>query len=338
MKALCIGESILEITSQMNDVVIEGNKYRLEEKIECGGGHAGNVAYLLGKWGVETYIASMMGADDAASKIKKEYENIGVKTDYIETSYDKQTGISLVLINKTNINKTLFEIVSNSYLKKYLFAIEPDIIIADGNDFNATVQACDKFPKALSFLMVNRNNNEILELCKYVKYIVFNKDSAEEITNMKIDYDNSSSLVNLYNKLKQKYNNSEIVITLGERGAVYSVNSQIKIMPPIKMNIVDTNGAGDAFMGAFSYSIGRGFDLEKAITYATIAASMSTTKLTSRLSIPSITEVSGYYDSRFGGQSNQNNVDNNQNVNMNITANDNIPKIEEVKNDNQQNA
>ena len=83
MKALCIGESILEITSQMNDVVIEGNKYRLEEKIECGGGHAGNVAYLLGKWGVETYIASMMGADDAASKIKKEYENIGVKTDYI---------------------------------------------------------------------------------------------------------------------------------------------------------------------------------------------------------------------------------------------------------------
>ena len=52
MKVLCIGESLLEITCPVNEIIQERQKLRLEEKIECGGGHAGNAAYLLGKWGV----------------------------------------------------------------------------------------------------------------------------------------------------------------------------------------------------------------------------------------------------------------------------------------------
>lgn len=331
MKALCIGESLQEITCPINVVLNEGMKLRIQEKYECSAGHAGNVAYLLGKWGVETYIASMLGADDAANNIKKDFENIGVKVDYVETSYDKPTGKSVVTVNVTNKNTTIVDIASNSNLKKYAFAIEPDIIVADGNDFAATVAAFDKFKNAKSFLMVTRNNNEVVELCKYVNYIVFNKDMAEVVAGLKIDYNDSSTLVNLYNKLKQKYNVQEIVVTLGERGCMYSVNSQVKILPPVKVDIVDTNGAGDTFMGAFAFAIGRGFDLEKSVTYATIAASFSITKFTSRLSIPAITEVTSYYDNKFGIQNNQSN-NNTQTANMNTTVD------ESLNNDNSQNA
>ncbi len=306
MKVLCIGSSLYEITCTVKEAIKENEVIRLEDRIECGGGRAGNIAYLLGKWGVETYIASMLGADDNANKIKKEYEAIGIKTDYIETSYDKPTSQSLVIVNATTKNKTAFEIVSNSFLKKYAFGIEPDIIVADGNDFNATVAAFDKYPKAQSYLVVSRYNTEIIELCKYVKNIIFNKTTAELYTNLKIDFNDSSSLVNIYNKLKQKFNKAEIIITLGERGSVYSINNQVKIMPTIVTNIVDTNGAGDVYAGAFIYAMGRNFGLEKAIAYATIASSMSTTKMTSRMSIPSLTEVSTYYDNKFGAQNNPN--------------------------------
>lgn len=326
MKVLCIGESLQEITCPVNTVINEGMKLRFQEKYECSAGHAGNVAYLLGKWGAETYIASMLGADDAASKIKKDFENIGVKVDYIETSYDKPTGKSFVLVNSTNKNNTVFDVASNASLKKYAFAIEPDVIISDGNDFSATVAAFDKFKNAKSFLMVTRNNNEVIELCKYVNYIIFNKRMAEETSGMKIDFNDSSSLVNLYNRLKQKYSAAEIIVTLGERGCVYSINSQVKIMPTVKVDIVDTNGAGDTFMGAFVYGIGRNFNLEKSIAFATIAAAFSTTKMTSRLSIPSLTEVSSYYDNKFGAQNNP--INNNQNVtNMNTTDNQNINNV-----------
>lgn len=315
MKVLCIGESLLEITCSVNESISEGQKLRLEEKVECGAGHAGNVAYLLGKWGVETYIASMMGADDAATKIKKEFEAIGVKIDYIETSYDKSTGENIVLINKTNKNNTILEIASNANLKKYSFGIEPNLIISDGNDFNATVTACDKYPRATSILMASRSNNEILELGKYVNYIIFNKKTAEDVANMKIDYTDSSTLVNVYNKLKQRYNKSEIIVTLGERGCIYSINAQVKIMPTIRTEVTDTNGAGDVFSGAFSYGVGRNFGLEKSIAYAVIASSFSTTKMTSRMSIPSLTEVSSYYDNKFGAHNNPNNLNNTNSIN-----------------------
>ena len=106
VKILCIGTSLLEKTCVVNVPITEGVKLKLDNKTETGSGHAGNIAYLLSKWGVETYIASMLGADDAADAIKKEYENIGTKTDFLETSYDKQTGESLVIVNETNKNNT----------------------------------------------------------------------------------------------------------------------------------------------------------------------------------------------------------------------------------------
>lgn len=324
MKVLCIGSSSIEITCPIKDPIVEDSHMKLSEKIECGGGNAGNIAYLLGKWGVETYIASMLGADDAASKIKKEYENIGVKTDFVETSYDKPTSESIILLNKTNKNKTIFELANNVFLKKYAFNIEPDIIIADGNDYNASLAAFDKYQNSIGFLSISEVSNEILSMGKYVKYIILNKKSAEDITNNKIDFNNSSTIVNIYNNIKQRFINAEIIITLGERGCVYSINGQIKVMPPVKVDIVDTNGAGAIFVGAFAYATGRNFGLEKSIAYATIAASLSTTKLTSRLSIPSLTEVSGYYDSKFGAQNNpnnQHNSNNDSNVNMNTNSN-----------------
>jgi len=340
MKVLCIGESLLEITCPINDTINEGKNLILDEKIECGGGHAGNVAYLLGKWGVESYIASMLGADDSATKIKKEYETIGVKTDYLETSYDKQTNESIILINKNNKIDTVLNINSNSHLKKYSFGLEPDIIVTDGNDFNATVAACDKFPNATSYLLVSKNTKEVMELGRYVKNIILKKETAEEMAQLKIDFNNSSTIVNVYNKLKQKYNNAEIIITLGEMGSVYSINSQVKIMPVVKNEIVDTNGAGDVFAGAFIYAMGRSFGLEKSIAYATIAASFSITKLTSRMSIPTLTEVSTYYDNKFGAENNPNNQ-NNQNVETEEqlqTKNDVLMGNSEVKNDNTQNS
>jgi len=169
---------------------------------------------------------------------------------------------------------------------------------------------------------VTNATNETIELCKYVNYIIFNKKSAEIITNSKINFEDSSTLVNVYNSLKQRFIKSEIIITLGERGCVYSINAQVKIMPTVRVEVVDTNGAGSVFVGAFAYSMGRNFGLEKSIAYATIASSLSTTKMTSRLSIPSLVEVSNYYDSKFGSGNNPNNQTSSNNVNMQTTTNE----------------
>ena len=58
MKILCIGHSSWDITVPVDEYPIENTKYRYNEKYSAGGGPASNAAYLLGKWGVETVIAS----------------------------------------------------------------------------------------------------------------------------------------------------------------------------------------------------------------------------------------------------------------------------------------
>lgn len=317
MKVLCIGHSSWDITVPVDGYPVENTKYRFNEKYSAGGGPASNAAYLLGKWGIDTVIASAVGSDDFGEKIKKEFQTINVNTTYLETSYDKETSFSFILINKNNGNRTVFNVAEeHPALKKLTYDFTPDIIFTDGHDYGAAQNAIRNYPNAISIIDAGRVTPELLELCKYIKYIVCSKGFAETVTGLKFDFANPQSLVNVYLKLQDKYPHSIIVVTLEEHGALYQINNEIRIMPGLKVNALDTTGAGDIFHGAFTYGIASGFDLEKIITLANIAAGLSVTKIGSRLSIPSLSEVLDYYAKKEGQNNNiqSNQTGNNQSL------------------------
>lgn len=300
MKILCIGHSSWDMTVPVDDYPIENTKYRFSEKYSAGGGPASNAAYLLGKWGMETVIATTIGSDDFGTKIKKEFQDIKVNTEYIETNYEKETSFSFILINKKNGSRTVFNVATeHPALKKLNYDFTPDIIFTDGHDYGATQNAISKYQNAISVIDAGRITPELLELCKYIKYIVCSKGFAETVTGMKFDFNNPQSLVNVYTKLQNKYPNSNLTITLEEHGCLYTSGNEIKIMPGLKLTPVDTTGAGDIFHGAFTYGLANGFDMDKIVTFANIAAGLSVTKMGSRLSIPSLSEVMDYYNARF---------------------------------------
>ncbi len=300
MKALVIGHSSYDIACPVNEYPVENTKYRLDEVVTCGGGPAGNAAYLLGKWGIETYYAGVVGSDDFGTKIKKEFENIGVHTEYLETNYEKPTSVSFIMINKQNGSRTLFNIAGERpNMKKYDFNIDPDVILIDGHDYNASMAALNKYPNAISVIDAGRITPELLELCKYTKYIVTSKGFAETVAKMKFDFSNPNSLVQIYTIVKNRYPKSEIVITLEEKGCLYAVNNEIKIMPGLKVQAADTTGAGDIFHGAFTYAISKGYDIEKCVRLSNITAGLSVQKIGARLSIPTLTEVTNYYNEKF---------------------------------------
>ena len=310
MKVLVIGHSSYDISCPVDEYPVENTKYRLSESYFCGGGPAGNAAYLLGKWGVETYYAGVIGSDDYGSKIRKEFESIGVNTEYLETNYEKPTSVSFILINKKNGSRTLFNIAGERPgLKKYEFSMDPDIVLIDGHEYNASLYALNKYRDKISVIDAGRITPELLELCKYCKYIVASKGFAETVSKVKIDYANPNTLVQVYTAIKNKYPHSEVVITLEDKGALYAINNEIKIMPGIKVTPVDTTGAGDIFHGAFTFALSKGFDLEKCVRYANITAGLSVKKIGARLSIPNYNEVSNYYNEKFpisGGSSTNN--------------------------------
>lgn len=301
MVALCIGHATYDISVPLSTYPIENEKYYLKEKIESGGGSASNAAYVLGKWNIETYFSGVVGYDDFGSFIKKEMEKSGVRIPFLETSFDKKTSTSFILINESNHTRTIFNIEPEEFhLKKYEYDIEPTVILMDGYEYAASKAAINKYPNAITILDASTPNKELMTLAREIKYIVCSIEFAEGIAGMKMDFNNPVSLLSVYKRIKEKYPNNEILITLKEHGALYCMNNEVKVMPTINVNEIDRTASGDIFRGAFAYALGKNYDLEKSVRIANIAAGLSTSKIGGKDSIPMLSEVIQYYENKFG--------------------------------------
>lgn len=303
MKALSIGCATYDIASMFDEYPIENKKYDVVEKMESGGGQAANAACVLGKWGVESYLSCAIGSDSNAEKIKKEFEMNIVRQDFVETNFDKDTSLAFILINKKNGSKTIMNMTSadkTPHIKKTELEIEPDIILIDGYEYQASTRALNRFPSVTSVMSAEKLSSEVVELSKYCKYVICSKDFAENLTKIEANFTDPGSLLKLYNAVKYRYPRNEIIIVLEENGVIYSLDNQIKVMPSLKIEIKDTTASADIFHGAFAYGILANLGLEKTIAYALIASSMSATSYGGRISIPSLNNVIAYYNQKFG--------------------------------------
>ncbi len=77
------------------------------------------------------------------------------------------------------------------------------------------------------------------------------------------------------------------VITVGEAGAVFAEGGSSGHLPAPKVDVVDTTGAGDAFVGALAVRLARGASLEGAVAYAVRAGAAAVTKEGAQGALPS---------------------------------------------------
>ena len=187
-------------------------------------------------------------------RIKKELESVGVETRYMETSYEKDTILSFNIVNLNNVNLTVLN-VADEYvkLKKFDFDFQPDLIIVDGHDPYASKATIERFPKAKTIIDADRYTKEIVDVVRKCNYMICSLNFATKSTKIAIDFNNSSTLVTMYDELKKQFDSQIIIVTLGSYGALYSINDQIKIAPALKVNIKDKTGASDIFNGGFAY-------------------------------------------------------------------------------------
>ncbi|NMA50454.1 MAG: hypothetical protein GX951_01210 [Mollicutes bacterium] len=300
MIALCVGHSAYDFIVLSNDFPLENSKTSFNDVYEGAGGTMSNVSYLLGKYGIETYLASVIGDDTFGNIIKRDLEKVGVHTEYIETAYGKRTHLAFIIINKTEKTRTVYKVAKDDLLlKKTDFPINPDVVIVDSKDYGASLVAINKFKDKITILDAEVSDQNTLELCKYSKYILASKTFAESVAGDKIDFNNAQSMVTVFSKLVNKFPGKEIVVTIEDKGALYMINGQIKVMPGIQVEAIDTTGAGDIFHASFAYALCQGYDLEKTITFANIAAGLSTTKVGVHASVPELSDIMAYFKQKY---------------------------------------
>lgn len=82
-----------------------------------------------------------------------------------------------------------------------------------------------------------------------------------------------------------------IVMTLGADGAWLLSDKGEATVPGRPVPAVDATGAGDCFNGALAVALSEGKPLEEAVQWATVAASISVTRLGAQPSLPTRAEV-----------------------------------------------
>ena len=195
MKVLCIGHASYDISMPLEEYPIENIKYRVNEKIECGGGPASTAAYLLGSFGVPTVFKGVVGNDIFGRRIVSEFKEIGVDTRYIEVNNKVDTTISFIIINKKNGSRTVFNYASSyPMLRNNEYDFYPDFILIDGHNYRGSKLALEKFPNAISVIDAGRDAREVIELAGMVNYLVCSKEFAEKVSNIKIDFNNKKTL------------------------------------------------------------------------------------------------------------------------------------------------
>lgn len=295
MKVLCIGHASYDISMYSEGFPKENTKYRLKDQNECVGGSALTASLLLGNWGVDTYYSGIIGNDYYGDKVIDSLRKYNVNYDYIIKSDNLETTKSFVIVNKYNASRTIFNSNQNYNETNINYDIEPDIIFSDGEHFDLTMNAYNKYPDSIKVIDADKINEKVTKLCSMSDYIICSKNFAELISKNRIDFDKPDTIKIVINDIEKLYK-GKVIVTLENKGCLYKVDDKIKIMSGIKVHAVDTTGAGDIFHGAFIYGLSKGLTLEKCLKIANIAAGLSVKMKGSSSSIPDIMKVHDIYE------------------------------------------
>lgn len=293
MKILVIGNVSYDTFLFLDKPLGEDTNYKVREKIESYGGSGFTSAVLLSSWGIETYFCGYIGKDKLGRKVLNYAKENELNTDYVIDSLPETVKNYIVNDNVIdNVFSCKNDITSND---KILFDKDIDIILGDSDNYELLVQAYDQFPNSIKVLNAYTFDDKTIDLCKASNYVICSKEFAESFTKRRIDYNDPNTLKDIINALEISFE-SQIIITLAEKGSLYKIDDKIKVMGAIKINEKNSMGAGAIFRGSIVYGIAKSLTIEKSLKIATIAAGLSVREVGSTISVPDVLEVYKVYE------------------------------------------
>lgn len=125
---------------------------------------------------------------------------------------------------------------------------------------------------------------EILDFpLEKINWFVVNETEAFELTGKEKAED-------ILAEFEHKFPSANLLVTFGEKGSVCKRDGKIFEHGIFNVDVVDTTGAGDTFLGFF-FALLDDFGTEKALEYASAAAAVAVSRNGASASIPNLAEV-----------------------------------------------
>ena len=286
MKILNFGSINKDFFYSVNDFVKPGetiSSIRYNVKI---GGKGLNQSVGISKAGQKIYHAGIINKDDTFILDKLKKWNINCENILLSNN---PTGHAIIQVDKKGENSIIIHGGANhdvdiKFIKSVLSKFDSGDILVLQNEINNIKEIIDRAHHKKMKIVFNPApfNNEILSYdLNKISTLILNQTEGEALSKEK-------KPDGILKVLNSKFNNTEIILTLGEKGSLYSFKDELVKIKAHKLDTVDTTGAGDTFIGYYVAGIASKINKKDNLNRASEAAAIATTKLGGAESIPRI--------------------------------------------------
>ena len=280
-----LGHILMDIRAYVDQFPSPDSSVKIKGQIQYSpGGSATNVAVAAAKLGVHSAICSILGFDAYGMEVIKQLISERVDVSNIKIDYQKPTGISMVIVDEAGepiIIQNLganepFPIshlnVQNIQSARHLHmtgtdpkALEKAAEIAKSSKKTKTMVSFDP-GRSISYL----GYEKLMAILKNIDYLIINRKEAASVAELPKETDILEVIDALQSKVPPNIN---LVIKGGSKETIMKSGKEFFAVPPYKVKVFDTIGAGDAFGGAFIVALLQKKSLKDAIIMAHANAS-----------------------------------------------------------------
>lgn len=260
------------------------------------GGKAANQAVAASRLGSSVTMVGRVGDDDLGRKMKGFLEIDKVDHEYVSLTEGSETGLSLIPVDRTGQNTIITHLGANALLTKF----DVDQSIPALKHANIAIVQMEMDQEVGEYIIATAHEHQVkvilnlapvvpiqLKTLQTVDLLVVNETEASQLVNIEVDSIQTSK--DAANKLFALGINN-VVITLGDKGAVLKTPSSLTHYASPTVHAIDTTAAGDCFVGATAHFWSKDHDLDSAVQKAIQAAALSVTRKGAQSSLPNMAE------------------------------------------------
>lgn len=301
-----IGSYAAGLTMKSSRLPVVGETLIGNSFVQIHGGKGSNQAVACARLGADVDFYTCLGQDVFGESAVKLYKEEGINSDKIKISKTHSTGAGFVMVFDSGDNSILIDFGANNDISEedideiedviksssvLLLQLEINIIAV-----KRAIQLANKHgvPVILNPAPFQHMDDEMLRM---VDIITPNATEAKLMLGVKPDEDMETEV--LCQALRDK-GIKNVVLTMGENGAFIYSDDVKKRIDAMKVDAVDTTGAGDTFNAGLCVALTEGMQLEDAVRYAVTAAGLSVQKYGVVESIPTRVQVDSTF--QHGGK------------------------------------
>ncbi len=290
MNILCYGSLNIDCVYKVPHIVRPGETISSCEYSEFPGGKGANQAVAAARAGAVVFHAGKIGRDGIFLRDTLAKEDIDTANVAIDQAI--HTGRAIIQVEAAAENAIVLfpgtnQAISREDIDTVLAKFGKDTMLILQNEISHVPYLIEKAKNSGLKVCFNPApfNPEIKEYpLRMLDIIVLNETEAEGLSG-------ESDPEKIMLKLSKLLPETEIVLTLGAKGALYSYLGQSLFVPAEKVRAVDTTAAGDTFIGYFIAGKTAGLSAEQSLKNACRAAAIAVTRPGAIPSIPFVSEL-----------------------------------------------